>query len=56
MTSKDSLKTYRDKRDFRRTSEPAGSERRASDRTIFVIQKHDASQLHYDFRLEVGVS
>ncbi|MGA7875303.1 MAG: DNA polymerase ligase N-terminal domain-containing protein [Desulfoferrobacter sp.] len=54
MAGKDSLKTYRDKRDFRRTGEPAGEEgRKTSDKPIFVIQKHDASHLHYDFRLEV---
>ncbi|MDY0039445.1 MAG: DNA polymerase ligase N-terminal domain-containing protein [Desulforhabdus sp.] len=53
MASKDSLKTYRDKRDFGRTSEPAGSEKKSSEQPRFVIQKHDARQLHYDFRLEV---
>jgi DNA ligase D-like protein (predicted 3'-phosphoesterase) len=47
------LKTYREKRDFRQTSEPAGGERKSADRPIFVVQKHDASTLHYDFRLEV---
>jgi DNA ligase D-like protein (predicted 3'-phosphoesterase) len=53
MTSKDLLKDYHEKRDFRRTSEPSGGEREASNKPIFVIQKHDASNLHYDFRLEV---
>lgn len=53
MTSKDSLKTYHEKRDFRRTGEPSGGGASASEKPIFVIQKHDASQLHYDFRLEV---
>jgi DNA ligase D-like protein (predicted 3'-phosphoesterase) len=48
-----STKTYRERRDFRRTREPEGGKRQASDRPIFVIQKHDASRLHYDFRLEV---
>lgn len=51
------LKTYRQKRDFRRTPEPAG--RRVSGREEgrrYVIQKHAASRLHYDLRLEeVGV-
>lgn len=47
------LEHYHEKRDFRRTSEPQGGERQASDQPIFVIQKHDASSLHYDFRLEV---
>src|SRR5215212_11150871 len=46
------LAAYRAKRDFTKTSEPAGksSQRRGAS---FVVQKHDASRLHYDFRLEV---
>ncbi|HZD58274.1 MAG TPA: DNA polymerase ligase N-terminal domain-containing protein [Anaerolineales bacterium] len=54
MASDDSLKEYRDKRDFRRTAEPAGGSKRSTDKPIFVIQKHAATSLHYDFRLEVG--
>jgi bifunctional non-homologous end joining protein LigD len=49
------LGKYREKRDFSRTKEPAGSAKakKAEKRTrIFVIQKHRATQLHYDFRLE----
>lgn len=53
MSENDRLKEYREKRDFRRTGEPQGSGRRPSDKPLFVIQKHDASNLHYDFRLEV---
>jgi DNA ligase D-like protein (predicted 3'-phosphoesterase) len=49
-----SLETYRDKRDFRRSPEPAGRRSRRSREPLFVIQKHAASTLHYDFRLEVG--
>jgi DNA ligase D-like protein (predicted 3'-phosphoesterase) len=51
----DSLKRYRTKRDFSRTREPSGRGRRGARRRdpMFVIQKHDASRLHYDFRLEV---
>lgn len=44
---------YRDKRDFRRTPEPSGDSAAASEAPLFVIQKHDASTLHYDVRLEV---
>ena len=47
------LKEYQDKRDFDRTPEPPGSRGPASTEPIFVIQKHAASHLHYDFRLEV---
>ena len=47
------LKEYEDKRDFRRTSEPSAGERQTGNEPIFVIQKHDARTLHYDFRLEV---
>ena len=54
MTTADSLRAYRAKRAFKRPAEPAGGERGAGEEPIFVIQKHDASTLHYDFRLEVG--
>jgi len=47
-----SLKEYSRKRDFRRTAEPPASRPGRSSRR-FVIQKHDASRLHYDFRLEL---
>ncbi len=54
MSSKDNLKDYKEKRDFGRTPEPAeGPGQAAADRPIFVIQKHAARKLHYDFRLEV---
>ena len=52
-----SLAAYEAKRDFSRTSEPSGRaapSRGAPDRErLFVIQKHAASHLHYDFRLEM---
>jgi DNA ligase D-like protein (predicted 3'-phosphoesterase) len=51
--SKDRLKDYQEKRNFRRTPEPAGQESGTSREPIFVIQKHAARHLHYDFRLEV---
>jgi DNA ligase D-like protein (predicted 3'-phosphoesterase) len=53
MATDDSLKKYREKRDFRKTGEPQGEKKKSSAEPIFVIQKHDASRLHYDFRLEV---
>lgn len=49
-----SLKEYKRKRDFKKTSEPAGAKVKAADGRQFVIQKHAASRLHYDFRLEHG--
>jgi len=53
MADKDPLKEYREKRDFSRTPESTGGGREPSGKPIFVIQKHDASRLHYDLRLEV---
>jgi bifunctional non-homologous end joining protein LigD len=47
------LSTYRKKRDFEKTTEPSGDvEVAPSKRRRFVIQKHDATRLHYDLRLE----
>lgn len=49
------LSTYRSKRDFKKTKEPSGElVVKASNRLRFVIQKHDATRLHYDLRLELG--
>lgn len=49
------LKTYRSKRNFANTPEPQGNTMptKSSKNPIFVIQKHNASHLHYDFRLEI---
>jgi bifunctional non-homologous end joining protein LigD len=48
-----SLKEYVKKRDFKKTSEPRAGKSKDSQHLIFVVQKHDASRLHYDFRLEM---
>ncbi|WP_316753052.1 DNA ligase D [Pedobacter gandavensis] len=48
-----SLKTYREKRDFKKTSEPKSGKLKSLSHLQFVVQKHDASHLHYDFRLEM---
>lgn len=49
------LSVYRKKRNFRETTEPSGTRRIArAARLRFVIQKHAASRLHYDLRLELG--
>jgi bifunctional non-homologous end joining protein LigD len=50
-----SLSTYRKKRDFEKTDEPSGDVKVApAKQRRFVIQKHDATRLHYDLRLEFG--
>lgn len=53
-----SLQRYKEKRDFSRTAEPAGRARSARARdeskVLFVVQKHAARRLHYDFRLEIN--
>jgi bifunctional non-homologous end joining protein LigD len=51
--ARDSLKTYRAKRRFDATPEPAEGGVANEDERAFVIQKHWASRLHYDFRLEL---
>ncbi len=49
-----SLQTYNKKRSFQTTTEPRGVKAKAPKEALrFVIQKHDASHLHYDFRLEM---
>ncbi len=48
------LALYRDKRDFKKTQEPSGAKRaRSAGHPGFVVQKLDASRLHYDLRLEL---
>lgn len=48
-----SLVEYKRKRNFRKTPEPAGKRQASRGALSFVVQKHDASRLHYDFRLEL---
>lgn len=54
MVHMSKLKEYHRKRDFKQTSEPSGRRKKLSPQLIFVIQKHAASHLHYDFRLELN--
>src|SRR5438270_804157 len=49
----DLLKKYKTMRDFGATPEPSGGKPKKTKLPIFVIQKHQASRLHYDFRLEM---
>lgn len=53
--AQDLLKDYKAKRDFAKTQEPAGAApvRSEGGRGKFVVQKHDATRLHYDFRIEL---
>ncbi|GEC08240.1 3'-phosphoesterase [Streptomyces spinoverrucosus] len=53
MGDDDRLRTYRGKRDFGRTGEPEGRAGTSGDQPRFVVQIHDASTLHFDFRLQV---
>ncbi|MHC0441718.1 DNA ligase D [Flavobacterium sp. 3-210] len=49
-----SLSKYNQKRNFKQTHEPEGKVQRSASELVFVVQKHAASHLHYDFRLEMN--
>src|SRR5262245_25651331 len=51
--TRSALRPYRQKRDFARTPEPEGGAKPASGGRLYIIQKHAARALHYDFRLEI---
>jgi bifunctional non-homologous end joining protein LigD len=48
-----SLKKYNTKRNFKETPEPSGKPKKAGSKLIFTVQRHKASHLHYDLRLEM---
>lgn len=57
--TKNNLRTYHNKRKFNQTPEPRGKKSTlktstSAEITTFVVQKHDASHLHYDFRIHIG--
>ena len=47
------LTLYNKKRNFEETTEPTGKVKKSVSKLVFVVQRHKASQLHYDFRLEL---
>jgi len=54
--AKKALAKYRAMRDFAKTTEPSGAKLVAGAKALrFVIQKHEATRLHYDFRLELPI-
>ncbi|KTB48702.1 DNA polymerase ligase N-terminal domain-containing protein [Dehalogenimonas alkenigignens] len=53
MKNQDKLSEYRAKRDFQKTAEPPPETAAPSEKPVFVVQKHAASRLHYDLRLEI---
>ena len=50
---KDPLAVYNAKRDFGQTPEPAGKKEDSRNGNLFIVQKHDATRLHWDLRLEI---
>lgn len=55
MIPYDMLELYKSKRDFKISPEPLGKHviKKKSDKPVFVVQKHNATSMHYDFRLEI---
>ncbi len=53
-SSPSELEQYKDMRDPKKTPEPFTSEKEDPDHLVFVVQKHSATALHYDFRLQIG--
>jgi DNA ligase D-like protein (predicted 3'-phosphoesterase) len=54
VTKKKDLKEYSRKRDFKKTTEPKPIKKKSNQsKLLFVVQKHNASHLHYDFRIEI---
>lgn len=49
-----SLSVYNKKRNFKKTPEPIGANKKSRSKLAFVVQRHKASHLHYDFRLELN--
>lgn len=47
------LTAYNKKRNFKKTTEPGGNIKKSASKLVFVVQRHKATQLHYDFRLEL---
>ncbi len=54
ISKKNFLKEYHKKRDFKKTKEPFGASVKKNKEKLFVIQEHNASNLHYDFRIEAN--
>ena len=53
IKKKDSLQSYRKKRNFEKTPEPSGKKKTSGKKSLFVIQEHAASHHHFDFRIEI---
>ncbi len=51
---KDRLAAYKKRRNFSKTKEPKAAKRKTGKKPLFVVQKHAATHLHYDFRIEMN--